>query len=61
MTTDGGFCVDQDLAFSGSMFAVTAALLGVMQSMYAKFLLRRQILFDTVNVSDLGRFVKAVF
>ncbi|KAF1792049.1 Sugar phosphate transporter domain [Phytophthora cactorum] len=30
-----------DLAFSGVIFAVMSALLGVMQSMYAKFLLRR--------------------
>ncbi|KAI9921158.1 hypothetical protein PsorP6_002462 [Peronosclerospora sorghi] len=39
-----------DLAFSGVMFAVTSALLGVIQSMYAKFLLRRRIMFDTVNL-----------
>jgi hypothetical protein len=46
--------VVQDLAYSGTMFAVTSALLGVMQSMYAKFLLRRQIVVDTVNVGAIA-------
>ncbi|CAH0489619.1 unnamed protein product [Peronospora farinosa] len=46
-----------DLALSGTMFAVTSALLGVMQSMYAKFLLRRQIVVDTVNLHFYSAFV----
>ncbi|CAI5717760.1 unnamed protein product [Hyaloperonospora brassicae] len=46
-----------DLAFSGTMFAVTSALLGVMQSMYAKFLLRRRIVVDTVNLHFYSSFV----
>lgn len=40
----------QDLAFSGAIFAVTSALIGVMQSMYAKFLLRNGIVIDSINV-----------
>ncbi|RLN94511.1 hypothetical protein BBJ28_00016906, partial [Nothophytophthora sp. Chile5] len=46
-----------DLAFSGTMFAVTSALIGVMQSMYAKFLLRRRIVTDSVNLHFYGAFV----
>ncbi|ETI50138.1 hypothetical protein F441_06264 [Phytophthora nicotianae CJ01A1] len=46
-----------DLAFSGVIFAVTSALLGVMQSMYAKFLLRRRIVVDTVNLHFYSAFV----
>ncbi|RLN49658.1 hypothetical protein BBJ29_001211 [Phytophthora kernoviae] len=46
-----------DLAFSGTMFAVFSALLGVMQSMYAKFLLRRRIVIDSVNLHFYGAFV----
>ncbi|RLN88351.1 hypothetical protein BBJ28_00000681 [Nothophytophthora sp. Chile5] len=48
---------ESDLAFSGTMFAVTSALLGVMQSMYAKFLLRRRIVSDSVNLHFYGAFV----
>ncbi|CAH0479749.1 unnamed protein product [Peronospora belbahrii] len=46
-----------DLAFSGAMFAVTSSLLGVMQSMYAKFLLRRQVVVDTVNLHFYSAFM----
>ncbi|KAH7477025.1 hypothetical protein PRIC1_001039 [Phytophthora ramorum] len=46
-----------DLAYSGTMFAVTSALLGVMQSMFAKFLLRRRIVVDTVNLHFYSAFV----
>lgn len=38
------------LALGGTLFAVSAAMLGVMQSMYAKFLLRRRIVSDSINV-----------
>lgn len=40
----------QDLALGGAIFAVTSALIGVMQSMYAKFLLRNRIVIDSINV-----------
>lgn len=43
----------QDLALSGTIFAVTSALIGVMQSMYAKFLLRNNIVIDSINVRPL--------
>ncbi|CEG43515.1 drug metabolite transporter superfamily [Plasmopara halstedii] len=46
-----------DLALSGVVFAVVSALLGVMQSMYAKFLLRRRIVLDTVNLHFYSAFV----
>ncbi|KAG7381298.1 hypothetical protein PHYPSEUDO_006225 [Phytophthora pseudosyringae] len=46
-----------DLAVSGVTFAVASALLGVMQSMYAKFLLRRRIVVDTVNLHFYSAFV----
>lgn len=38
------------LAFGGTLFAISAAMLGVMQSMYAKFLLRRRIVSDSINL-----------
>ncbi|TMW63229.1 hypothetical protein Poli38472_002170 [Pythium oligandrum] len=46
-----------DLAFGGAIFAVSAAFLGVMQSMYAKFLLRSRTVMDSVNLHFYGSFI----
>ncbi|GLD92959.1 hypothetical protein PINS_up001551 [Pythium insidiosum] len=39
-----------ELAFGGAMFAISSALLGVLQSMYAKFLLRSRTVMDSANL-----------
>uniref|UniRef100_K3WKP5 Sugar phosphate transporter domain-containing protein n=1 Tax=Globisporangium ultimum (strain ATCC 200006 / CBS 805.95 / DAOM BR144) TaxID=431595 RepID=K3WKP5_GLOUD len=46
-----------NLAFSGAVFAITSALIGVMQSMYAKFLLRNRIVIDSINLHFYNAFV----
>lgn len=46
-----------DLALGGVLFAVCSALLGVMQSMYAKYLLRSGIMKDSINLHFFSAFL----
>ncbi|DBA03665.1 TPA: hypothetical protein N0F65_006844 [Lagenidium giganteum] len=46
-----------NLAVSGIAFAVISALLGVVQSMYAKFLLRSRVMQDSINLHFYSAFL----